>query len=357
MRLLSRRAASLAVAGMFVVGACSSTPAATTAPTTAPATSAPATTAPSEAPPSSDEMPGTKEFTVAFTSTGLSSAPFLAAIKALNDSGYTIKTEVIAESELVTQGVASGDFAFGSGANNALLAAVEKGANLKALMARVKNEWTLYARTDIADCAGLAGKRLAIHSEGAVSTAMVRNYINEICPGTEPLYVTIEGSNNRVTAMLADQIDASPLELSDAINIDATAGDRYHQIASFANDLPDLQTTSIYVNGPFATENPGSVLALVKAVLDQHKQIEGNAAYLKGLAEEFVPDAINPDTIDAAAAKYVELGMFPADGGTTDANMDYTSEFFGPDGTGATDAKVPVIQFTDLHFLELALAG
>src|SRR5687768_7868961 len=106
-------------------------------------------------------LPGTKEFSVAFTSLGMSSAPFLAAIDDLNQQGYTIDTPELAESELVTQGVASGEFAFGSGANNSTMTAVEAGANLKLLVNRVNNEWTIYARTDIADCAGLAGKKLA----------------------------------------------------------------------------------------------------------------------------------------------------------------------------------------------------
>ena len=88
-------------------------------------------------------------------------------------------------------------------------------------MTRVQNEWTLYAKNDIADCAGLDGKKLAIHSQGAVSTSMVKNYVATVCSGTEPEYIVIEGSPNRVAALRANQIDASPLELADAIGIDA----------------------------------------------------------------------------------------------------------------------------------------
>lgn len=303
------------------------------------------------------EQPGTKEFKVAFTSPGLSSAPFLAAIDALNKNGYKIETQVLDQSELVTEGVSKGDFAFGSGANNSTLAAVEKGANLKLVVTRVNNEWTLYAGNSIADCAGLAGKKLAIHSQGAVSTAMVKNYIKTKCDGTEPSYVVIEGSPNRVAAMLANQVDASPLELSDSLTIDAQAGDRYHQIASFANDLPDLQTTSVYVNGDWAKENPGTVVALIKALLDQHKQIDGHPEYLKQIAEQFVGDAINKDSIDAATKKYVELKMFPVDGGLTEANLDYTAKFFGPNGTGATKADLTLDQYADLTYLKQALGG
>jgi len=345
-RSRSMRWVTLVAVATLAIGACSNTG----------GSAAPASGAASTAPSGAAEQPGTKEFGVAFTSVGLSSAPFLAAIDKLNkEGGYNITTQEIAESELVTAGVAAGDFAFGSGANNATMAAIEKGANLKSVVARVQNEWTLYAKTDIADCAGLDGKRLAIHSQGAVSTAMVKNYIDTTCPGTEPEYVVIEGSPNRVAAMLADQIDASPLELTDATNIDETASDRYHQIASFANDLPDLQTTSIYTNGDFAAENPGSVAALVKAVLEINREIDGNPARLKEIAETFVPDAIDAATIDAAIAKYLDLGMFPTDGGLTAENIDYTADFFGPEGTGSTTVKLTPDQWSDLSYLQTAL--
>jgi ABC-type nitrate/sulfonate/bicarbonate transport system substrate-binding protein len=346
------RWAALVAVAAFGLGACSSTGASEAPSAAAPSVEAPASVEPSvEAPPE-----GSKDFTVAFTSVGLSSSPFLAAIDKLNEEmGYNITTQELAESELVTAGTAAGDFQFGSGANNATLAAIEKGANLKSLVSRVQNEWTLYARTDITDCAGLDGVRLAIHSQGAVSTAMVRNYIETVCPGTEPEYVVIEGSNNRVAALLADQIDASPLELSDGINIDETASDRYHQIASFAADLPELQTTTIYVNGDWAAENQSSVQALVKAVIEINREIEGDPARLQAIAEQYVPNAINAETIAAAAAKYVELGMFPTDGGLTAENAQYTLDFFGPDGTGSTTVAIPPADFVDLSYLQAAL--
>jgi NitT/TauT family transport system substrate-binding protein len=235
------------------------------------------------------------------------------------------------------------------------MTAVEAGANLKLLVNRVNNEWTIYARNEIADCAGLAGKRLAIHSEGAVSTAMVKNWVETTCPGTEPEYVVIAGSPNRLAALLADQIDASPLELTDAVTVETEASDRFGMLASLAEDLPELQTTSVYVNGDFAEENPGTVLALVKALLEQFREIDGNAEYLQQVAEEHVGDALDAEAIGPATERYVELEMFPVDGGLTEENLQYTAEFFGPDGTGTTTRLLEVDEFADLSFLQMAL--
>lgn len=294
---------------------------------------------------------GTKSFTIGFTSVGMSSAPFLAAIDSLNKQGYDIKTPELAESELVTEGVAKGRFAFGSGANNEVMTADSKGANLKVVVDRVSNEWTIYARKDITSCAGLNGKRLAIHSEGAVSTAMVKNYIETKCPGTKPNYVVISGSPNRLAALLADRIDASPLELTDAVTLEAKASDRYSLLTSFSQDLPQLHPTSVYVNGDFAKKNPETVKAVVKALLEQDRKISGNPDYLKQIATQFVPKAIDASTIDAAAKKYVDLKMFDVNGGLNPQDLDYTTKFFGPSGAKAVEKDVPTSQWSDLSYL------
>ena len=150
----------------------------------------------------------------------------------------------------------------------------------------------------------------------------------------------------------------SPVELGDAVTLDLKAADRYALLSNFGADLPDLQVTSIYVNTEWAAANPGSVVAVIKAVLAQYKKIDGNAAYLKEISQKFVPNSLNKDTVDAAVKKYVDLKMFPTDGGITDANLTYTAKFFGPapDGTGATTKLQAVSVFADTTFLKRVLA-
>ena len=343
------------VAATVVLAACSSaaTPAPTAAPTKAPASAA-ASVAPTATP-----LPGTKTFSIAFTNAGISSAPMMAAIDSMNQAGYKIDMPIIEASELVTQGVASGQFAAGSGANNSSMAAVEKGANIRLVISRVKNEWSVYALNAIKDCAGLDGKKLAIHSEGAVSTAMLKNWIKTKCPQAKPNYLVIAGSDNRLAAMLANQIEASPVELGDAVTLDLKAADRYHLIANFGADLPDLQVTSVYFNTVWAAANPGSVLDFVKSMVATYKKVDGNAAYLKEISQKFVPDTLNKDTVDAAVKKYIDLKMFPTDGGITDTNLTYSAKFFGPapDGIGATAKLMAVSSFADTTFLNLALTA
>jgi len=341
---------ALTVAGALLVSAC--TAAATPAPTKAP-TAAPSTAA-SAAP---TALPERKNFTVGFTSPGFSSGPLLAALDTLRGQGYTIDTATVTASELLTQGVADGSFPIGAGmGTNTIMAAVAKGAEMKVFLARNANETVLYARSaTIKGCADLGGKKVAVHSEGSVSYAMLKSYVKANCPNATPNYLILPGSENRLAAMIADQIDGAPLELGDSITLDTQAGDRFKLLVSFASDLPKLQPFVFAVNAKFARENPGTVLAFVKAVLAEYRRIAGNPALLQADAEKYVKGAINAATVASVAKKYSDLKMFDVNGGLTADNLQFTADFFGPNGTKAVDTLQPVSAWADLSYLDAAL--
>jgi hypothetical protein len=47
--------------------------------------------------------------------------------------------------------------------------------------------------------------------------------------------------------------------------------------------------------------------------------------------------------------------MFPADGGTTAENLQYTADFFGPEGTGTVSRAIELDEWSDLSFLDTVL--
>ena len=345
------RASALSLVAALLVGACTS--AATLAPTPAP-TAGPTSTATA----GSTSLPGTTTFTVGFTSPGFTSAPLLAALEAMRSQGYTIDTPTISASELLTQGVADGSFAIGAGmGTNTIMSAVEKGATIKVFLARNANETVLSARSaTINGCGDLSGKKVGVHSEGSVGYAMIKAYVKASCPQAAPNYLIIAGSENRLAAMVADQIDAAQLELGDSITLDAQTGDRFKLLASFAQDLPKLQPYVFGVNTTFAKDNPGTIVALVKAVLAEYRRISGDAAALQADAQEHVKDVINPSTVEAVARKYTDLKIFDVNGGLTADNLQFTADFFGPNGTKAVTTAMALNSWADLSFLDAALA-
>jgi NitT/TauT family transport system substrate-binding protein len=325
--------------------------------TPSPASATPAPTTAASAPPPASEEPtasplaGSKNFTVAFTSIGVSSIALLAAIDDLKAQGYTIETPEVADNNLIVQGVSTGEFQFSSGTTLAVMIASLSGAPVQIIGNRIGNEWTVASTAEIADCAGLAGKRYAHHSEAAVSTAMGRNWIAQDCPGTTPEEVIIAGSDNRANALIAAQIDATELELSDSISLLATQGDKFHVLTSFSETLPDLKPSTIYGNTEYMKANPGDVVALLQATLAQHEKINADPEYLKSLATKYLPN-VNQDTIDEVAAQYVELGLFETDGGITPDGVTYTIDFF--EKANALEDGLTAEQAADLSYLEMA---
>jgi NitT/TauT family transport system substrate-binding protein len=180
---------------------------------------------------------------------------------------------------------------------------------------------------------------------------MGRNWVATSCSGTTPEEVIIAGSDNRANALIAGQIDATELELSDAIALLASQGDKFHVLTSFSETLPDLKPSTIYGNTDYMSENPGDAVALLTALLAQHEKIDGDPAYLKSLAEKYLPN-VNQDTIDQVTEQYVELGLFETDGGIDADSLEYTIKFF--EDAGALEAGLTVDQAADFSFLEMA---
>lgn len=338
------RVPALLIVFLFTLAACQAA---------TPSPGSDATDSPDETAP--EETPEPVAFTVGFTSIGISSVPLLAAIDELRDQGYEIDTPELAESELVTEGVAQGEFHFGSGANNSSLAAVAQGAEIKWIVDRTLNEWQVYAREGIDTCEALVDSRVAIHSPGSVSGAMLRDWVNNNCSedaanAYAPLI--IEGSQNRLAALLADQIDASPVEFGDALILDAEGG--FQRTVSFATDLPELHPTSVYGNAAWMADNPEVATALIRELLEQHRRINSEDGYMMELFQEYLPEEASGENAEAIANAYVEAGIFPDDGGLNEAAVQYTIDFFGPDGTGDIETELTVDQVSDLTYLQAA---
>lgn len=352
------RPSTVVAAALSILGACSPAAQPSLAPTSAPAETVAPTAGGAEATPA-PTFAGTKEFTIAYPSAyGFSDAPLRAAIGALNAQGWKIFEVELAASELGYQGVAGGQFQMTSGATVAGMRAAqaqkaaEGQSNIKIIVDRSGNEWILSARKSIMTCADLNGKKLAIHSEGAVSTAMVRSWINDTCPGTQPEYVIISGSGNRLAAMLAGQLDATPLELADAIALENQAADDYGTLLDFAAALPELRVAPISSNAEFIAQNPDTIRAFVKAVVEEFRKSNADPAYLEQIVNEYIP-GLDPEAVKESATKYIELKLFDPNGGFTDEVVQYSIDFFT--NTGDLEPGLTVEDVSDLTALNSVL--
>jgi NitT/TauT family transport system substrate-binding protein len=353
--VLSKRAIALLAVVAIAYGCSGDGGGASVAPSDAPATSAPSEGA-GESPAASEATtlePETTEFAVAFGGPGVSTVALLSAVRLLNEDGWTIATPELSAGELQLQGVASGEFQVSSGNGPNALALAQQGLPVRIVMGRIKNEWTLYSVADISSCAELDGVDLAIHSEGSPATFMVRDWITAECPGTEPNYIILPGSENRYAALIADEIDASPIELSDAIALEAEGGDRFRRLTSFAETLPNLLLTPIYANTDWASENPNTLTLLLAKVLEQHRRFNAEPEYFKEEIVKTLP-GVNQETLDAVVDAYVGLEMYDPTGGITPEQQEFTIQFV--ETAGAIEPGLTPEQAFDRTYLDAALA-
>lgn len=289
---------------------------------------------------------GSKTFTVALIEPDLTTVPLIEAIDQLNAEGYDIEMVELAEPELAIEGLAKGDYAISAEATSPALLAIEQGAPIRVIADVIGNQWAVYGAQGIAQCGDLIDKPVGIFSEGAVATAMVREWVGEECDGGEPEYLVIGGSDVRAQALLSGQIDATALEIADVVTLAETADAEFEKIVDFGEALPDLHPQTVYANADFLENQSEAAQAFVDALVEIHGKINADPSYLVDLAVKHL-GAEDDATQKAIAEAYVEAGLFDA-AALTEENVQATIDFFTDAGViGALDAS----DVADLSFL------
>ncbi|MHB0858220.1 MAG: ABC transporter substrate-binding protein [Anaerolineae bacterium] len=279
--------------------------------------------------------------------------PSLMVVERLRAQGYEVVTTFYAQSEMAAEALARGDEDLLCGPSRTYWAAAAKGADMPMIVEMTANAWSLYSTSEIRSCADLQGRRLAVHSEGGLATALVNDYVRRNCPGTEPLVLILPGSATRAAALMAREIDATPLELADAVQLTRQAPEEFHVLADFAQDLPDLVTKAVHVNGMFAKAYPEVVTAFVKELVTVHRELADDPEQVLPAARTHLK--LSEGDLQAVLAAYVRIGAWDVNGGLTSEAVGYSLSFFQT--TGSLDTGLDEAHAADLHYLDEALAA
>jgi NitT/TauT family transport system substrate-binding protein len=275
---------------------------------------------------------GNLAFRIAYPSSiGFSHVPMVMTTERLKSQGWGVEDVFFSATEVAAEATAKGEAPLTSAAAVTVLRAMEAGARMVMVGERVANEWTIASTTDIRDCAGLTGKRVAIHSEGSISTTMIRVWINSTCRGTNPNYIIIAGSDNRAIALLNKQIDASPLELSDWIAVNTRQPNTFHLLVNFAQGLPDLANTPITVNTNWAEQNRPVVVAYLAELMKTHRMIAANPKLLEDASKRLLP-SVDENALPEIVRAYQAIKGFDVNGGLTPQRVQGTLKFFTDTG-------------------------
>lgn len=265
---------------------------------------------------------------VAFPSVAdLGDVPLLLAAERLRVHGYDLEPIFFAQETLVLQAVTRGDVEMGAGASRATLAAIQAGADLRVIGTQHRNLWTMYSKKEITRCEDLTGKRLALHSQAGISTAIVRGWLKEKCPTANPTILYIPGSENRAAALIANQIDATPLELSDAIQVDVLRPGQYVRMADFSKDLPWLLDSLFYAAPKTITARRDLLKTLFRELLTIHRLAAREPQTIAAVAPKYVK-LQDLSLMSQIARAYAEAQLWPVDGGFTPTAVQRTYQFF-----------------------------
>jgi ABC-type nitrate/sulfonate/bicarbonate transport system substrate-binding protein len=285
------------------------------------------------------------------TEPDLADVPSLMAHGLLRREGYTVETTFFAGADLEVAAMAQGDLDLGNGSTRTHWNAVAKGVPIVTVMEEAADAWSLVAKNEIALCADLHGRRVAYTSPGALNAALLNAYLQRDCPRAEPQILLIANSATRSAALLTGELDATPLELVDVMQVEREGGGKFHTLVNFSIAFPKLKTTGVHVRSDFARQHSTQMHDYLKALLTVHRQIRKDPASLVAAAEAH----LKMERTDAQSAvdAYLRNNIWDANGGMTRDAISFSVDFFAE--TGAVPEGLTAEQVADLSYLEAVL--
>ncbi|WP_232666076.1 ABC transporter substrate-binding protein [Pseudonocardia sp. TRM90224] len=294
---------------------------------------------------------GTVSFTVAVIEPDITAVPVLAAVDAVRAAGHRVEVVELAEPELAIEGLAKGTYAISAEATSPALIAIQQGAPIKIIADVIGNQWAVYGKAGISSCDDLGGRPFGIFSEGAVATAIVKDWVDTTCTGGKrPEYLTIGGSEVRAQALISGEIDATPLEMSDVVALESSGISAFTQVVDFTRSLPDLHPQTVYANAEFLAEHRDVAQAFVTALVQEHSKINTDPRHLVALVAKHLPDQ-DAAEVERIARRYVDAKLFDA-GALTEQNVRGTIDFFVR--AGVIEPGMTAKDVADLSFIEAA---
>jgi NitT/TauT family transport system substrate-binding protein len=277
-----------------------------------------------------------KKVRVAYPSSAdMGDVPSLIAWEQLKKQGIEVVPTFFPKTDLAVQAVVAGEADLGSAAGIAVVKAVESGMNVKVIGEQVRNEWQLVTPVSFKDPKQLDGKRVGYHAPITVTEALVKWMAQHY--KITPNWMIIPGSDVRAEALMRGQLDATPAEIGDVINILNSKPGQFHVLISYAKTFPQLIGSMYFGRSDYVQQNSAIVEAVLEAVLRTHRMLEEKPALVKENALRLLPET-KPDLIDAIAKSYRDLRIWDVNGGADNQRGTASIKFFEDAGLMKKDA-------------------
>ena len=259
------------------------------------------------------------------SSADMGDVPSLLAWEQLKKQGIEVVPVFFPRTDLAVQAVVAGEADIGSAAGIAVIKAVESGMNVRVIGEQVRNEWQLVTPVSIKDPKQLDGKRVGYHAPITVTEALVKWMAQHY--KIAPNWLIIPGSDVRAEAIMRGQLDATPAEIVDVLNILNAKPGQFHVLISYAKIFPQLIGSMYFARADYLQKESAAVDSVMEALLRAHRNAEERPASVRENALRLLPET-KPELIDAIAANYKDLRIWDINGGAGKERGDASIKFF-----------------------------
>jgi ABC-type nitrate/sulfonate/bicarbonate transport system substrate-binding protein len=123
------------------------------------------------------------------------------------------------------------------------------------------------------------------------------------------------------------QLDATPAEIGDVLNILHAKPGQFHVLISYAKTFPQLIGSMYFARADYLQKNSATVESMLEAILRAHRSAEERQASVKENAMRLLPET-KPELIDAIAGAYKELRIWDVNGGAGKERGEASIKFF-----------------------------
>jgi len=263
------------------------------------------------------------------SSADMGDIPSLLAWEQLKKQGIDVVPTFFPKTDLAVQAVVAGEADIGSAAGIAVIKAVESGMNLRIVGEQVRNEWQLVTPVSLKDPKQLDGKRVGYHAPITVTEALVKWMAQHY--KISPKWMIIPGSEIRAEALMRGQLDATPAEIGDVLNILSAKPGQFHVMISYAKSFPQLIGSMYFARADYLQKNAATVERVLEAILRAHRNAEERSASVRENALRLLPET-KPGLVDAIADTYKELRIWDINGGADKERGEASIKFFEESG-------------------------
>lgn len=191
---------------------------------------------------------------------------------------------------------------------NSLITSNQRGANLRALVKMKPNEWVLVTPASIRAPADLNGKRVGIHGPATLTDQLVKATIKKY--GLKPQVMVVPGSQARIQALLNKQLEATPAEIADFVELSRQKPGEYHALLDYSKEYPFLTGSTLIARKEFIGKQPALVQVFITTYVKLINDIRKNPESMKQTLKKVVPGFLakfDMNHFDAVYKRYLNI--------------------------------------------------